>query len=203
MAGTLPAIPIPASVVIRQFSPTLVSIAHNLRRIARTLGHHRWTMDLGWAMLERDQMAEIYAFVISQSGQYENFQVIIPGHETPRGSFDSGSDTPIVMGAAQVGTSVDLGGFRVSETNLLRKGDYAQFTNHAKVYMVVEDFSSDSSGEGTLEIFPPLQQSPADSEAVVFENVTMTVAAAQDIAETPIQPPLLYNFNLQLVEDPI
>lgn len=203
MAGTLPAIPIPASVVIRSFSPTLVSVAHNLRRISRTLGHHRWTMDLGWAQLEREQMSEVYAFIVSQAGQYENFQVIIPGHETPRGSFDSGLDTPAVLGPSQVGTSVDLAGFRTTETNLLRKGDYMQFTNHAKVYMVVEDFSSDGLGEGTIEIYPPLQQSPADTEAVVFESVTMTVAAAQDIAEQAVQPPLIYNFNLQLVEDPI
>lgn len=203
MAGTLPAVPKPSDLTIRSFTPTLVSVAHNLRRIARTLGAHRWSMDLSWVGYERDNMAEIFAFMMQQEGQYQNFQIIIPGHESPRGQFDSGSDSPIVLGAGQTGNSVSITGCRSDITNLLVKGDFLQFTNHAKVYMVTEDFSTDGLGEGSIEIYPALQESPVDSEAIIVENVTMTVAATRDIIETPIRPPLVYNFNLQVVEDPV
>lgn len=203
MAGTLPALPIPAQIVIKSFAPTLVSVAQNLRRISRTLGQHRWTLALRWANLSREDMAQIYAFMLTQNGQFENFQVIIPGHESPRGIYDSGLDTPTVLGNSQVGNDVNLQGFRSSGTNILVKGDFLKFNNHAKVYMVTDDMSSDGPGDATVEIFPALQASIVDLETVQVESVDLKVASLTDLAEVPISPPLLYNYSVELVEDPI
>lgn len=160
-------------------------------------------MTLSWSDLERADMAEVYAFMVSQQGRFSNFSVIIPGHENPRGIYDSGQDSPTVVGNGQTGTTVLTQAWRGSGNSLLLKGDYLKFANTGKVYMVVQDFSSDAFGLGSLEIYPALQTSPVDTEALVVENVPMLVAAADDVQETPISPPLLYNFNLDLVEDPI
>lgn len=148
-------------------------------------------------------MAEVYAFMVSQQGRFANFTVIIPGHESPRGIYNSAVDTPTVKGNSQTGTTVVTQGWRLNGSSLLLKGDYIRFINTGKVYMVVQDFNSDGAGEGNLEIYPALQAPPVDTEALVIENVAMSVAAANDVQETPISPPLLYNFNLDLVEDPV
>lgn len=148
-------------------------------------------------------MAEVYAFILSQRGRFDNFSVIIPGHESPRGIYASAQDTPTVKGNGQTGTTVVTQGWRLSGTSILVKGDYLKFNNTGKVYMVVQDFDSDGAGEGNLEIYPALQAPPVDTEALVVENVAMLVAAAEDVQETPISPPLLYNFNLNLVEDSV
>jgi hypothetical protein len=203
MAGTLPQVPIPAAITIKSLTPTLVSVAQNMRRISRTLGYHRWSMDMQWVQLERADMAEIYAFMVSQNGQYENFNVIIPGHEAPRGIYDSGQDTPIVDGNGQTGTSINLMGLRASGTNILVKGDYLKFANHGKVYIVTADMSSDSPGDATVEIFPAVQATIVASEAVQVENVDMAVASLDDVAESMVRPPLLYNYKVELIEDPV
>lgn len=195
MSGTYPANPAPSSIKLTAFAPTLVSVAQSLKRQVRSRGAQRWRLDLGYPTMTRDSAAPLLAFVTAQRGQYETFGVVIPGHETPRGSW---AGTPLVKGAAQSGRSVALDGFTAGAT--VKAGDFVQFAADAKVYMVTTDATASGAGELTLAIEPALMASPADNAVVTHTNVTMTCALAADTLEWSVGPGLFHAFSVALVE---
>ena len=82
----------------------------------------------------------------------------------------------------------------------LKAGDFIGITGQTKVYMVTSDANSDASGNATLNIEPALMAVPTDVAALTVRNVPFTLALASDTIEMGVQPPVLYNFSLSLVE---
>ena len=71
--------------------------------------------------------------------------VSIPNGIIPdvRGSFEG---SPNVFGADQTGKTVQMSGFSVSKTNVIRDGDFLQFSNSSKVFQAVGDYDSNNVG---------------------------------------------------------
>lgn len=200
MSGTYPTSPRPDNVRITSITPTMVSVAHSLKRQVRTRGAHRWRIDLEYSELRRDEMAPLWAFLVAQRGQYETFTIVPAGHETPLGALGG---TPLVNGAVAAGLrSVPIDGLDTSITGWLKAGDFLRFDNHTKVYMLTADASSDGSGEATLTIEPALRSALADNEPVTVSSVPFTVALAQDNQEVPFRGGLRYQLNVPLIEAP-
>ena len=108
--------------------------------------------------------------------------------------------TPLVNGAGQSGRALATKGWSASVTGILKAGDFIGLTGQTKVYMVTADASSDAGGNATLTIEPALMGSPADGAALIVRNVPFTLALASDTLEMAVQPPVLYNFSLSLLE---
>jgi hypothetical protein len=197
MSGSFPLTPSPSAIKIQSLAPTRVSVSHSLRRSTRTTGAQRWVVTADWEGLTRAQFAPIQAFVIAQRGQWDSFSMVLPGHKVPQGVA---SGTPLVNGASQSGRTLVTKGWSASVNGILKAGDFIGITGQAKVYMVTSDANSDASGNATLNIEPALMAVPTDGAALTVRNVPFTLALASDTIEMGVQPPVLYNFSLSLVE---
>ncbi|HET9701764.1 MAG TPA: hypothetical protein VFP70_12655 [Burkholderiales bacterium] len=195
MSGTFPSSPAPRAVRVRSLTPTLVSVAHSLKRQVRSRGTQRWGLALSFPPMTRAQFAPIWAFLVAQRGQYETFTYTLPGHAA-QGTW---AGTPLVNGASQTGRSVLCDGFTAGAT--VKAGDFFKFGGHSKIYMVSADGTADGSGNLTLSIEPALMQSPADNEALTSSSLPWTVALASDNAEYDVSPGLIFgNLEVELVE---
>lgn len=199
MSGTFPSTPALKGLKITSLAPTFISTAHSLKRQARSRGGHRWLMEGEFPAMTRSEFAPVHAFAVAQRGQYETFTFVPPEISSAQGVA---TGTPLVDGASQTGRSVNTKGWTVDVTGILKAGDYIKFNGHAKVYMVTADADSDAGGLATLSIEPALVTSPGADEGITVDDVPFTVAFAQDVAETSIRPPLLFSFQISLVEVP-
>lgn len=195
--AAFPSTPVASSARVRSIQPTLISTSQNMKRQARTRGAQRWAATLSWAVMTRAIFMPVWAFVVALRGQYGTFTIVLPGHDTPQGSWAGGA--PLVDGASQVGRSVNIKGLTAGQTGIAKAGDFIKFAD-TKVYMVTADANSDGAGKATITIEPALIVSPADSEAIVYTSVPFTMCLTGDTNEYPVQPPLLFTFDLGMVE---
>lgn len=189
MSGSLPTTKYPANIVVRSITPTLISVSHNLIRQTRSRGGQQWAFDLTYPVLSRAEQAELYAFIVKQRGQYEDFLYTPNEIGTTRGT----STGATVNGGSQTGRTVNIN----SLSGTLKSGDFVKFANHTKVYMLVADVGA---GGTALTIEPALSTSPADASAVTVVNVPFTVAMSTDMTEYQAFAPSLYNYKISLVE---
>ena len=112
--------------------------------------------------------AEWKAWFASLRGKSKTFFAFDPDAKTPFGIADTGSDTPLVKGAGQIGSSVISDAWRLSGIGLLVPGDYIQIDTH--LAQVTEQFDSNGAGDGTIEFEPPFHIPPVDNAAIIFEN---------------------------------
>ena len=200
MSGTYPSTPCPDRVTLVKAIPTDISFTHSGRRKVRWRGYHRWRAEIEYNILTREEAAPLFAFIASQRGRMGVFDVVIPGHDTPRGPAGG---TPLVVGAVAVGaTSVPFDGATTSTTGWLKGGDLVSFAGHAKVYMVTADANTDSGGAGTLTVEPPLISSVADNEAVTVSGVTFRMALDGDELPMSQSGPRFERLRVLMLEAP-
>ena len=188
MSGALPTTRGPAAVEVSSVTPTLVSTTHSLRQQVRSRGAQRWKLSYRYGTMERDDYMALYAFLVSQRGQYDTFTMALPSGISPRGAW---TGTPLVNGAVAAGlTSVAIDGLSNSITGIGKAGDFLKFSGHSKVYMLVSDVNSNGSGQATLTITPKLVAAVADNESLTVTSVPFTVALTDDLVALPIKPPV-------------
>lgn len=107
------------------------------------------------------------AFLMQLRGPSYAFQLGDPLKQTPRGTP---SGTPVVDNTQNGGNqamSVILGtsGWTASTGNLLLRGDYIQVGY--RLYRVLDEVSSDSSGNALINIWPSLREQPTANATVV------------------------------------
>ena len=147
--------------------------------------------------MTRSEFAPIYSFAVKQRGQYETFTYYPPTVSSPQGTA---TGTPVVNGAQSAGDNTIVTDGWSNSITALKAGDFLKFAGHDKVYMVVEDATSDGSGNATLTIEPPLRSSVADDEGITVSDVPFTVRFADDIAEFDGGAPNIFSFNMGLIE---
>ena len=196
-----PATPAPRVLTVRSLKPTLVSVAHSLQRQVRRRGNaHRWLVQANWGPLARAEFATIQAATELMDGQFGVDTWVLPGHEAPRGIWPG---APVANGAQAAGlAAIALKGFTATQAGVALRMDFIKFAGHAKVYQICADTNSDGAGNATLTIRPKLQVAIANNEGIVFANVPFTLALAADLQEFSVEPPMLYAYQLDLVEVP-
>ncbi len=184
-----PTTPAPHSVTRSSFTPTLISVAHSLKRQVRARGAHRWSFVLKYKPMRRASAALLDAFLMAQRGQYVSFLFVPPVYGSSSGTV---SGTVTVNGAHSAGVaSVSITGL----TGTLKAGDMIKFAGHTKVYMLTAD------GTTTLTIQPPLSSALVTAEAVTYNNVPVTVALASDSFDSTMTPAnLTGEFEVALME---
>ena len=104
------------------------------------------------------------------NGRFGTFLLGDPDGKTIEGTA---SGTVSVNGDHAIGAfDIIVDGLNVSQTTAFKKGDYVQFGSGAtsKLHMIVADISSDSSGNATLQIEPPLKTALSDDDVVTYSN---------------------------------
>lgn len=161
-------------------------------------GGQKWELEAKIPVTTR-ATAEIYAsFLIKLKGKKGTFTITIPNSETPQGT---GNGTPVVDGGSQTGSTLDVRGFDPSET-VLKAGDYIQLGSGAttSLHKVLNDATSDGSGDVTLDIFPDLRSSPSDGATVVISNPKGLFRLAENQTDIKINEPYFYNLSFKAVE---
>lgn len=181
-----PSSPVPAAIKITSVQPTLTSVTHSLKRQARSKGAQRWAIDLAYAPLSRSDFAPLYAFAISQKGQYGTFTFVPPVYGDAQGNVSACTSAVEAAGAEAV---------TVTMTGTLKAGDFVKFASHDKVYMVTADLT----GNGELSIQPPLLKATT-AAGVTFDSVPFTVAFASDVQAFNRGAADLHDFSVALVE---
>tara|TARA_Y100000004_G_scaffold3065_1_gene3650 strand:+ start:396 stop:998 length:603 start_codon:yes stop_codon:yes gene_type:complete len=198
MSGSFPTSPAASSVTFKSIEPTLVSVAQNLKRQVRRRGGQRWQLDIEFPPMTRSEFAPIYAFAMSQKGQFETFTYIPPVISTSQGDT---TESPLVDGQVSVGaSSATIDGLTASESGIIKAGDLFKFSGHSKVYMATADMDADGTGHATLNFAPNLLNVVTNNESIVFASVPFTVSFTQNITQFNTDITALYGFSMSLIE---
>lgn len=128
-----------------------------------------WEADISLPPMKREVAEYWISFLLKLNGSYGTFLLGDPIGVSARGVA---TGSPLVNGANQTGNELVTDGWTHSTGGILKAGDYIQLgsASSARLYKVLDDVNSDSSGNATLTLFPDLRTSPADNAAIVVSN---------------------------------
>ncbi len=137
----------------------------------------RATTQVGMAWVERyliDNSDADARTLVAQIRDYNrrgaSFDIDLQWNLTPLGSTGG---TPLVNGASQTGTTINIDGATASQTPWIKGGDVVTFAGLTLVYEITADANSDGSGLVVLPISPAIFSggSPANNAAVTVTGV--------------------------------
>jgi hypothetical protein len=162
----------------------------------------RWSAMIAIPPVKRDDSEYWNAFLLRLRGQFGTFLLGDPNAATPRGSAASAAGTPVVNGASQTGNNLNIDGLPASVTGYLLAGDYIQLgsASSARLYKVLENVSTNASGEATLNLWPDLRSSPADGATVVVSNAKGLFRLESNDATWSINNAGFYSISFSAVE---
>jgi hypothetical protein len=132
-----------------------------------------WEAEVTLPPMTRAQAEPWIGFLMSLRGREGTFLMGDPLGIAVRGV---GTGTPLVKGAGQTGQTLVTDGWTISQTGILKAGDWMQIGSGSsqRLYRVVQDANSDGSGNATFDLWPRLRESPAD-------NAPLTLASTKGV----------------------
>lgn len=89
---------------------------------------------------------------------------------SPMGTGTSG----VTVSGSQSGSSIATTGWPASTNNVVRKGDLIKFAENPYAVKIKRDANSDSNGNATLEVFPPVFNTLSDTSGVTTTDIDLT-----------------------------
>jgi len=162
----------------------------------------RWSATITIPPVKREDSEYWNSFLLRLRGKFGTFLLGDPNGATPRGSAALAAGTPLVNGGSQTGNNLNIDGLPASATGYLKAGDYIQLGTgaSARLYKVLEDVSSNGSGEATLNLWPDLRSSPADGATVVVSNAKGVFRLTENETVWTINNAGFYAINFAAVE---
>ncbi len=159
----------PSSTAMRLQSNTGV-FQSGLNAVTQTVdrGGLKWNCQLNWNNKKGADRPELMAMIAELRGQSNRLRV--PVSDNPaRGAYGG---TPLVDGASQTGSSINIDGVTPSVTNWIRRGDYFSVlvNGEHELKLCTADANSDGTGQVTIQFEPRLRASPADNAAVRVQD---------------------------------
>lgn len=192
----LPSSPAPAK--IRIYPRAIVGVSISPFSGAQQVYEHQgqiWQADITLPSMVRADAAPWIAAMLQLNGRYGTFRLGDASCATPRGVA---TGTPLVNGASQTGKTLITDGWTISQTGILKQGDYIQIGD--RLYMVTVDANSDGSGNATLDIWPRLRESPADNAAIITTNCKGLFRLASNEMPWDVNPKPIFELSFSAVE---
>lgn len=184
MAGTLTNTISFQTVDFKINTPTLRTETLSGKTRRAIMGHQYYTFTAKYPNLTESQARTITGFLASQYGGYDSFDVVIPkvSYRTATATF---STTPQVSVAASAGsTSVQFTtGIGDANKTILKSGDFFKFSGHSKVYMAIQDVTTNGFGDGTLVFAGALVSSVNITDTIIYDAVPFKVINTNDVQE--------------------
>lgn len=129
-----------------------------------------WSATLKLPQMKRGQAAAWEAFLMKLHGQRGTFLLGNPDASSPRGD---------ISGAVTLASNASVGDFTISlsttlnsQVNIFRAGDYIQLgtAGTSKLYVIVDDATSDSSGDVDVNVEPAIKTAASSGDTVVYSN---------------------------------
>ena len=143
----------------------------------------RWFVTLEWPPLTEAQSRQIESLRAQLRGRANRLLLWHLARPALRGA---GGGTPVVNGASQTGSSLNVSGLPNSLTNWALAGDMVGIGGELK--MLTANASSNGSGQATLTFEPPLRASPGNGSAIVVSQPTARFMLGGDDAEWLHEP---------------
>jgi hypothetical protein len=196
---TFPSIGI-RSMTIRARS--VVGVAQSPFTLSQQVYKHQgqaWEAEVSLPPMKRDEAEQVASFLLKMNGQYGTFLLGDPANTAPRGV---GTGTPLVKGGSQTGDSLITDGWTNSTTGILKAGDWIQLGtgSSSRLYKVLDDVNSDSSGNATLTIWPSLRSSPADNSVITVNSPKGQWRLATNEMQYSIDEASVYGITFACVE---
>lgn len=153
----------------------------------------RWRVSFTLEDLDAADTAILQAFMAKLRGRAGRFTLHNFARTSPRGTA---AGTPLVAGASQTGTSLNLDGFTAGTT--LLAGDF--FGVNGELKMVVADATANGSGQMAVTFEPPLRSSPADNAAITISSPTATFMLEDDAMRTITRAPFFSDISIVAIE---
>ena len=168
----------PSAVTIKSNRPNVTAYTLSGKRSVRQFASQYFSMTINMPAMTQSQYQEYHAFLVSKKGGFSTFTIDYP---IANNGADKNSSTVLTRTTHSIGaTSIQVDGLTASTNDVVKAGDLIKFNGHNKVYMVTGDVNSNSSGQSTINIEPPLQSALTDNEAIDLNKPAMTVALEQD-----------------------
>lgn len=120
----------------------------------------RWTAQITFSGQSPANAATVEAFIVSLKGQQNRVALYNLARPSVNGT---GGGTPLVNGADQTGTEIHTDGWTPEEV-ILKAGDMIGIGGELK--MVINDVTSNASGEAFIPFQPALRASPLDDSVI-------------------------------------
>ena len=168
----------PKAISFSSNRPNSISYTLSGKRSVRQFASQYFSFSVAMPPLNQTQFQEYYAFLVSQKGAFTPFNIEYPlNNQGP----DKNSSSVVTRSIHSAGaTTVAVDGLTASTNDVIKAGDLIKFNGHDKVYLVTGDVNSNGSGQGSINIEPPLQASTTDNEAVDLNKPVLKVALSQD-----------------------
>ena len=192
------ALPRPASFEFGLRSPSLVytSPLSGDAQTASLPGADRWVVRMEWPALTRDRSMALEAFLASLRGRVNRLVVWNLGRPALRGA---GGGTPVVNGANQTGSTINISGLPNNLTGWARAGDMLGIGG--QLVMVTASVNSNGSGQAAVSIVPPQRVAPSNGSAIVVAAPTARFVAAEDTVRWRYgRPAMATGHQIELVE---
>lgn len=189
----------PSGLTIRQRS--VVGVAQSPFSLSQQVYEHQgecWEVDVDMPIMTRAQASAFRGFLLSLNGRYGTFLLGDPVETTPLGTWSTGS--PQVDGASQTGRSLLIKNLTAGMT--IKAGDWFQLGSGSttELHQVAVDATADGSGKATLDIWPRIRTSPANSAALVISSPKGRWRLADNANEYSVQIGQMYGFRFRAVE---
>ena len=190
------------------------------RLISRQLSGHKWTINISYNPMTREQFEPVFSFLAEKRGSLTPFKVSLPQYKAPQNSAFAtfvASNTFITIPAGAAGTTnllIAQAGYNKNTKGRASVGDIFTITdpldsNHTKTYQVVgvddnATYPTGTTAPGTTQLriyfSPALQRAVSSGSSIVFNNPKFRVVLASDVQQYDLNTDNLYSFSLKLEE---
>jgi hypothetical protein len=193
------------------------------RLVSRETSGHKWTIDISYNPMTREEFEPIYTFLLQKRGSLSPFFVSLPQYKKPRDTafalfVASNNFQPVFDGiAGSTNLMIKKTGYVRATHGTPKPGDIITITdtsdsNHKKAYQItrVETESNylvgttppeDDNGELRIWFTPSLQRNVESTTSVInFNNPLFRVILKNDVQEYTLDSSNLYSFSLKLEE---
>ena len=159
-----------------------------------------WSFDLSLPPMKFDQANAWVTFLVSLRGQLGTFYL---GDDTNLEPEGVATGTPLVHGAqGSMSKTLATKGWTHNITGILLAGDYIQVGTGAqkRLYKVLTDANSDSSGFATLDIFPRLREGVSDNQPITLTNCQGTFRLTENTRQWSVDEAEIYGIDFKVEE---
>jgi len=197
---------------------TQVSRTISGRGITASPSYHKWSFDISYNPLTRDEFDPVGSFLESRRGRLNPFFVILPQHSKPKNATFAtyaASNSITAVGATATGSAtLMLAGFSAISGSP-SPGDFFTITdssdvNHKKAYKVLRVEDNGTYQTGTTQptvntqrrvwTQPPISRAVANGAVINFIDPKFRVIQKGDTMEYELDTNNLYQFSLSLEE---
>lgn len=154
----------------------------------------RWEVDVTLPPMKHADARIWLAWLAKLDGSLNTFTIGDPLGATAQGTAGG---TPLVAGASQTGSSLDVDGCTLSQTGWLKAGDYIQLGTaaSARLYMVTDDVDTDGFGAATINVWPAITVAPADNASVIVANTVGAFRLASNVSTWSADEAAVYGIS--------